>query len=125
MKTLATLIIASLAAAPQAYAESSLSGSWSGGGTVVYASGQREHARCQANFSGGGASVAMNATCATPSGSVSQSAQLRRVGANTYAGSFFNPQFNVTGHVHVVTHGNTGSVTISSGSGSAHITIRH
>ena len=42
------------------------------------------------SYSGGGGSVMMSGNCATPSGSVFQSARLRRVGANSYAGSFFN-----------------------------------
>jgi hypothetical protein len=67
----------------------------------------------------------MSATCATPSGSVSQSANLRKVGANSYAGSFYNPQFSVGGRIYVTTHGNSQSVTISSGSGSASLTLRH
>ena len=50
----------------------SIAGSWSGGGTVVYASGQRERAHCRASYSGGGGSVIMSGNCATPSGSVFQ-----------------------------------------------------
>jgi hypothetical protein len=103
----------------------SLAGSWTGGGVVAYASGQRERARCQASYSGGGASVMVSATCATPSGSVSQSARLRQVGANSYAGSFFNSQFNTSGSIHVTVHGSTQSVSLRSSSGSANLTLRH
>ncbi len=67
----------------------------------------------------------MSGTCATPSGSVSQSAQLRRVGSNSYAGTFFNPEYNASGKIHVTVHGNTQSVTISGGAGSASLTLRH
>ncbi len=112
-------------AVPQAKSESSsLGGGWSGGGTVVYSSGQRERARCHAQYSGGGGSqVSVSATCATPSGSVSQSARLRRTGPNSYARSFFNPQYNVAGRIRVTTHGNSQSVGISTGGGSASLTL--
>jgi hypothetical protein len=103
----------------------SIAGSWSGGGIVVYASGQRERARCRARYSGGGSSVMMSGGCATPSGSVFQSARLRRVGANSYAGSFFNSQYNTAGTIHVTVHGNTQSVSLRSSAGYASLTLRH
>ncbi len=102
-----------------------IAGSWSGGGTVYYASGQRERAHCRASYSGGGSSVMMSGGCATPSGSVFQSARLRRVGANSYAGSFFNSQYNTAGTIHVTVHGNTQSVSLRSSAGSANLTLRH
>ncbi len=102
-----------------------IAGSWSGGGTVVYASGQRERAHCRASYSGGGASVTMSGNCATPSGSVFQSARLRRVGANSYSGSFFNSQYNISGSIYVTVHGNTQSVSLQSSGGSASLTLRH
>ncbi len=119
----ATLAVSSVAL-PEARAEG-LAGSWSGGGVVTYASGQRERARCQAHYSGGGGAVSVTATCATPSGSVSQSARLRRVGANSYAGSFFNGQYNTSGSIYVTVHGNSQSVSLRSQSGSASLTLRH
>jgi hypothetical protein len=122
-KVLAGVVLAGAILAPQAKAEG-LAGSWSGGGTVVYSDGHREHARCRAQFSGG-SYVSLEATCATPSGSVSQSARLRRTGANSYSGSFFNPQFNVSGSIHISVHGNTQYVTLRSASGSASLTLRH
>ncbi len=103
----------------------SIAGSWSGGGIVVYSSGQRERARCQASYSGGGASVMMNGNCATPSGSVFQSARLRQVGPNSYAGSFFNAQYNTSGSIYVTVRGNSQSVSLRSSAGSASLTLRH
>lgn len=110
--------------APQAHSEG-IGGSWSGGGTVVYADGHRERARCRAHFSQSGPNVSLNATCATPSGSVEQSASLRQTGPNSYSGSFFNPQFNVSGSIHISVHGNTQFVALRSQSGSASLTLRH
>ena len=102
-----------------------LAGSWSGGGVVTFVSGDRERARCQAHYSGGGNSYSVSATCATQSGSVSQTARLRKVGANSYAGSFFNSQYNVSGSIYVTVHGNSQSVSLRSESGSASLTLRH
>ncbi|MGC2394515.1 MAG: hypothetical protein WA579_00770, partial [Rhodomicrobium sp.] len=86
--------------------------------------GGRERARCQASYSGGSSTISVNATCATPSGSISQFARLRKTSANSYAGTFFNTQYNTSGSIHVVVHGNTQSVSIASGSGSASLSLR-
>ena len=120
-----TVSVASSAGARGGEGGGSIAGSWSGGGTVVYSSGQRERAHCRASYSGGGASVMMSGSCATPSGSVFQSARLRRVGANSYAGSFFNSQYNTSGSIYVSVHGNTQSVSLRSSAGSASLTLRH
>ncbi len=119
----ALLLVASIAA-PQSRAEG-IAGSWSGGGTVVFSDGHRERASCRAHYSGGGSSVSLSARCATASGSVDQSASLRKTGPNSYSGSFFNPQFGVSGSIHVSVHGNTQNVSLHSGSGSANLTLRH
>ncbi len=104
-------------------AEAGLGGSWSGGGWVNV-SGSRERARCRAHYTANSAnSYSVQATCATPSGSVSQSATVRKTGARSYSGSFFNSQFNVSGTIHVTVHGNSQSVTLSSGSGSASLSL--
>jgi hypothetical protein len=81
----------------------SLEGSWSGGGTVSFASGSRERARCRAHYRrAGSASYALNATCATASGSASQTATVRRVGENRYSGSFYNSQYSISGMISIV-----------------------
>ncbi len=121
----AILPIVSLSAIPQAKSEpSALAGTWHGGGVVAYVSGTRERARCQANYSGGSSTVSLSATCATPSGSLSQYARLRKTGENSYAGTFFNSQYNTSGSIHVTVHGNTQTVSIMSGGGSASLTLR-
>jgi hypothetical protein len=119
----AVLLVATIAA-PQARSEG-LAGSWSGGGTVVFSDGHRERASCRAHYSGGGSSVSLSARCATPSGAVDQSASLRKTGPNSYSGSFFNPQYGISGSIHVSVHGNTQNVSLRSGSGSANLTLRH
>ncbi len=123
-KVLGVTLLAAAFIAPQARSEG-IGGSWSGGGTVLYADGHREHARCRAHFSQSGPHVSLSAVCATPSGSVDQSATLRQTGPNSYSGSFFNPQFNISGSIHISVHGNSQYVALRSGSGSASLTLRH
>jgi hypothetical protein len=102
-----------------------LSGSWSGGGWVAFAGGQRERARCRAHFEAHSeASVTVSAQCATESGSVEQVARLRKTGANTYSGSFHNDQYDVRGRISVTVHGNTQHVRLISDSGSAELTLK-
>jgi hypothetical protein len=120
---LAAVMSAFLSTPGHARAEG-LAGSWSGGGWVSFATGSRERARCRARYSARSASsYALNATCATASGSVTQDANVRRVGANSYAGSFHNSQYNVSGRIHVTVRGSRMSVTISSDSGSASLSL--
>ena len=122
---IAAALSLSLLATPEARSESAtLAGTWIGGGVVDYITGGRERARCQASYSSGSSTISVNATCATPSGSISQFARLRKTGANSYAGTFFNTQYNTSGSIHVVVHGNTQSVSIASGSGSASLSLR-
>jgi hypothetical protein len=120
----APLLIASLAATDPAMAQS-LEGSWSGGGSVAFASGQQERARCRAQYRRASAgSYVVTATCATSSGSATQTATVRQVGGNTYQGQFHNSEYNVSGTIRVTVGGNRQSVRLSSQSGSAHLELR-
>ena len=109
-----------------AHAEpSSLVGSWSGGGSISFASGSKEKARCRAHFAKTGASsYAMSATCATASAKVDQSATLYRSGANSYTGSFFNQQYNTGGSIRITISGRTQNVRLSGESGTAFFSLR-
>lgn len=110
----------------KAYAEpASLTGAWSGNGSIAFASGSKEKARCRARFARTGASsYAMSATCATPSAKVDQSATLYKSGANSYTGSFFNQQYNTGGSIRITVSGRTQSVRLSGESGSAFFKLR-
>jgi hypothetical protein len=100
-----------------------LEGSWSGGGTVSFASGSTERARCRAHYSrAGSASYTLNA-CATASGRASQTASVRQVGENRYAGSFYNNEYGISGVISVVLHGRSQTVRLRSDSGSAVISL--
>ncbi|HZV21703.1 MAG TPA: hypothetical protein VE986_09175 [Hyphomicrobiales bacterium] len=111
-------------AAPQAISDG-ITGMWTGGGTVIYASGERERARCTAHYSGSASVVSLSANCATPSGSISQSTTLRRTGPNTYSGDFFNQQYNISGTIHVVVQGTTQKVSLKSGNMSGSLTLEY
>jgi hypothetical protein len=120
------LLIAGPAAPGQALAQSaSLEGSWRGGGSVAFASGQRERAECRARYSRvSGTSYTLTATCATPSGRATQTATLYRVGGNTYRGRFHNSEYDVSGTIFVTVGGNRQSVRLTSDSGSASFELR-
>ena len=98
----------------------SLEGSWSGGGTVSFASGAKEQARCRARYSSAGKeSYTLNATCATASGRAAQTARVRQVGNNRYSGSFYNSEYAISGVIDIVVHGSSQTVRLISDSASA------
>jgi hypothetical protein len=97
----------------------SLEGSWSGGGTVSFASGAKEQARCRARYSRAGKdSYTVNATCATASGKAAQTARVHQVGKNRYSGSFYNSEYSISGVIHIVVNGATQTVRLVSDGGS-------
>ena len=120
-RTSAVLLAAVLVAGGAGLATADdLSGSWRGGGSVSFLSGKSERASCRASYSKAGAnSYAMSATCASASGSVSQSATVRKVGGNTYRGGFHNSQYDASGSISVSVSGRSQSVYIGSNKGSA------
>jgi hypothetical protein len=98
--------------------ERGLEGSWSGGGSVSFASGGREQARCRAHYSRRSkTSYALNATCATASGKATQTATLHKIGENKYSGNFHNADYDISGTISVVVNGNSQSVRLTSSSG--------
>jgi hypothetical protein len=102
-----------------------LAGAWSGGGSVSYPSGSREKARCRATFSKTSeSSYKVSATCATPSGKVDQQASVKRVGANVFAGSFRNADYNMEGTIHISVQGNSQNITLSSSTATASLRLR-
>ena len=97
-----------------------LEGSWSGGGSVTFASGAREQARCRAHYrKAGNSGYTVSATCATASGRASQTATLRQIGENRYSGSFYNSEYSISGVMYVVVRGGSQTVRLNSSSGSA------
>ncbi|MGE0022094.1 MAG: hypothetical protein AB7S70_00495 [Hyphomicrobium sp.] len=100
-----------------------LSGSWKGGGTVTFSGGATERARCRATFSPSGKSAYdVSATCATQSGTVSQTAFIRGSGS-TYRGTFYNPEFDASGKIQISVSGRSQTVRLTSSKGSAVIKL--
>jgi len=117
--------ILSLGASEFAFGEpASLDGSWSGGGTVTFPSGAVEKASCRATYRRSGNGYSMNGVCATPSGRAAQTASLRRVSANKFAGSFHNAEYDISGSISVTVNGNTQSVYLNGNGASASIHLR-
>ena len=102
----------------------SIVGSWAGSGSVSFSTGTKEGAKCRARFSRNGAtSFVMTASCATASARVDQSAEIRKVGANSYAGNFFNEQYNTGGQIRITVNGRIQTVRLSGEAGSAVFTL--
>ena len=102
----------------------SLDGSWSGSGKVTFPSGTTESARCRVSYSRESkSSYSANASCATASGRIDQSASLRQTGANSFSGSFHNPDFGITGSIQVTVHGSSQTVSLSGGGASASLRL--
>jgi hypothetical protein len=121
---LVTLVSAALLGGPASATAQSLEGSWSGGGRVLFPSGETERARCRASFRRqGGESYAMSATCATQSARVQQTAVLVRTGPNRYAGDFNNAEYGITGSIRVTVSGRSLNASLSGGGGSAQFSL--
>lgn len=114
-----------LAASPPTLGqEASLEGTWSGGGTIILPSGDRERAHCRATFRRSGSSrFGMNAICATASARVAQTAQLARTSANRFSGEFYNAEYSVSGSIVINLQGNRLSASLNGGGGSAHFNL--
>lgn len=104
----------------------SLTGSWSGSGSVTFASGAREQARCKAQFSPSSASsYRVNGTCATQSGKVTQNSEVFKTTANRYRGNFHNPEFDISGTIAITVHGRSLTATLTSSSGTGVLVLKH
>lgn len=130
MRSVAATIVAMtglcMAAATVSAADSAvLVGTWAGNGSIDFSSGKKERARCRAHFAKvGETSYEMSASCATASAKVDQSAELTKVGANSYVGSFFNQQYNTGGRIRITVSGRSGSVRLSGEAGTAFFNLR-
>ncbi len=102
----------------------SLAGSWAGGGTIVYPSGEKERARCRATFRHSGGSVSMHAVCATASVRVTQSAALSKLTSSTYSGEFTNTEYGIQGSIRIKVHSSSRmSASLNGGGGSAYFSL--
>lgn len=122
----ASVFVAALAAAGVMLAGAAsaepvaLQGTWSGGGTIFYSTGTSEGARCRARYTRiAGNTYDVTAACATASTRVDQSAQVRKVSANRYAGTFYNSQYGITGRISIVVNGRSQTVLLQGSQASA------
>ena len=121
--TFLSLGVGALLLSATAASAADLAGSWKGGGTVTFSSGSSVKARCRATFSPSGKSAYdVSATCATQSGTVSQTAFVRGSGSS-YRGTFYNPQFDASGKISISVSGNSQTVRLNSSKGSAVIRL--
>jgi hypothetical protein len=131
LRTLAAVVAVAMAGggifvggATRPAAAQSIVGSWSGGGLIIFPSGEKERARCRATFrQTGGGGVMMNGVCATASARVSQSASLSRLTATTYSGEFFNTEYNIAGSIRVRIQGNRLNASLSGGGATAEFVL--
>ncbi|MFN3624826.1 MAG: hypothetical protein ACK4TP_12280 [Hyphomicrobium sp.] len=120
---LAALPVLAVVGPSEAEPAAGLSGSWSGGGWVSFANGNKEKARCRAHYSGAGGAYTVTATCATSAGKASQTAKVYKVSGTSYKGSFFNSEYNVRGSIRVNVNGNSQSVSLSGDGTSAQLSL--
>jgi hypothetical protein len=111
--------------APAQAQSGGLDGSWRGGGSVAFGGGGSERAQCRAQFRRSSASsYTVTATCATASGRATQTATVRRVGGNSYQGTFHNSEYNTSGTIFITVAGNRQSVRLTGEAGSASLELR-
>lgn len=112
-----------LACAPAFADAADIAGSWKGGGTWTYSSGEKESARCRATFKPSGKSAyEVSGTCATQSGTVSQTGFVRGTG-NSYRGTFYNPEFDTSGKITISVSGRSQVVKLTSTKGNGFIRL--
>jgi hypothetical protein len=105
-------------ALPAVAQSSGLSGSWSGHGTMVFPSGDRERAQCRVRYTQTSVTrYKATAVCATSSARVEQTATLRRVSDSHYVGTFYNSEYGVSGSISVQMRGREQSVSLSGDNG--------
>jgi hypothetical protein len=105
-------------------AAQSIHGTWSGGGMIIFPSGEKERARCRATFrQSGGGGLSMHGVCATASVRVSQSASLSRQTSTTYSGEFYNTEYNLSGSIRIRLQGNKLNASLNGGGATAQFVL--
>jgi hypothetical protein len=122
---LACVALAGLNVPARSQQAATLAGFWTGLGVISSGLGAGERARCHAHYAAKSETTFLvTARCATGSGPLSQTANLRKVSENTYAGSFYNEEYNISGRMQVVVRGDTQRVTLISSSATAAFTMK-
>lgn len=106
-----------------AHAAPGLEGYWKGTGTVSY-KGSVDQVRCRVRYKrNGGSSYTYTSTCATENGRYELTGHVRSSGSNRYRGQVKSTGHKETGNVLLLQRGNRLSVTVTSGIGSAKLTL--
>ncbi len=112
-------------AAPSEAHAASLTGTWSGSGSMTINSKGTERVRCRVTYSRvSGQTFSMYARCASGAGKLSQSGSLTRISGNNFQGSVYNAQYGVSASVYVKLRGRKQTVYISSAGGSGQFSLR-
>lgn len=82
-----------------------LNGSWSGGGSASFVSGERERLRCRARYTGSGARLGISLRCASASSSINLRGSLEGTGSRV-GGSWSESQFGLSGSAFGSARGN-------------------
>jgi hypothetical protein len=108
-----------------ALAASMLEGTWTGGGYVQPANGERERVTCKVVYRQISDKLhSVTATCATASMKIVQTGELTTVREDRYIGDFANIDYKVFGRVRVVVKGNSQNVTFSSEVGTGTLALK-
>lgn len=103
----------------------SIVGSWRGSGVVKPHNEATEKTRCRATVRhSSGNNYTASYHCSSSMGLATQAVKVRKIGANTYTGSFYNAQHNVRGVINISVHGNSQSVSLRSVKGTGYIKMR-
>lgn len=107
---------AGLASTPASAADAfaALNGSWSGGGSASFASGETEKLRCTARYSGGGNSLSLGLKCASASAQINLTGSLDASG-NKVSGDWSENSYGLSGDAHGSTKGGSVRLKISGG----------
>lgn len=102
----------------------SLTGAWSGGGTVKLKTGHKERVRCRVRYTkGSGKTYGVSATCATTAGTISQSGRVVKVRGNRYSGRLYNADYAVSGRISISVSGKRQTVTVTSPKGNGRLSL--
>ncbi len=99
-------------------------GLWRGSGYVNPAEGQRERVRCRVVYRRLSAErYEVTARCATQAVNIDQVGEVRRTGRSSFAGTFYNMEYNVRGRIRVSVKGNQQTVSLNSPQGTGRLTL--
>ncbi|HLC07929.1 MAG TPA: hypothetical protein VJK06_01440 [Methyloceanibacter sp.] len=106
-----------------ASAAASLEGSWSGSGVITHGGGS-DQVHCRVRYTkAGGSAYTYTSTCATDTGRYELLGRIKSSGGNRYTGTVSSPNYKGTGNVLLFQKGNHLSITVTSGKGSARMTL--